>query len=228
MVNIFERKEIKYVLTEEQFKAVFNSLSGFLKIDSYGWQTINNLYFDNDDNDVIRTSLSKPAFKEKMRLRSYGEYTPDQEVYLELKKKFNGTVFKRRIQGKLDQIENMIEEKGKGANDLSAKEIFFFMNTFNLYPKIFIAYDRLAMYCPSDKAIRITFDKNIRYRTENLKLDSSENAILFSKNEYVMEIKGVNALPLWLTGLLAAFNLVPSTYSKYGKIYEKLLLKEAS
>ena len=94
--NIFQRTEKKYVLRQEQFCNLQIGINKRMKQDEYGHHTICNIYFDTDCFDLIRTSLEKPLYKEKLRIRSYGIPTENGKVFLELKKKYDGVVYKRR------------------------------------------------------------------------------------------------------------------------------------
>ena len=86
--NIFRRYEIKYILTASQRLDLVSEMKGKMEIDKYGRTTIRNIYFDTDDNRLIRTSLDKPEYKEKLRVRSYSRVSEDDDVFVELKKKY--------------------------------------------------------------------------------------------------------------------------------------------
>lgn len=218
--SVFKREEYKYILTEDQFGSLIDSIKAHLRPDSYGETTIQSLYFDTDDYRLIRRSIEKPEYKEKMRLRSYGLATEDDEVFLELKKKYSGVVFKRRIK---------TTEKAVAVSELRnsqiAKEIeYFFAFYGKLSPKMLILYDRIAFF--GDGELRVTFDKNVRYRTERLTLSDGLDGIpLFDEPRIIMEIKCVMAMPLWLVRLLSDNKIYKTSFSKYGEAYKKEQLK---
>lgn len=93
----FERREEKYFLTPVQYEALLTPLRQHMHADEHEQYTICSLYCDTPDWQLIRTSLEKPYYKEKLRVRSYGTPTPDGRVFVELKKKVGGIVYKRRI-----------------------------------------------------------------------------------------------------------------------------------
>ena len=70
--NCFERYEKKYFLSPEQQRQLLQAIGSHVKMDFYGRYTISNLYYDTPDWRLIRTSLEKPIYKEKLRVRSYG------------------------------------------------------------------------------------------------------------------------------------------------------------
>ena len=88
-INVFKRYEIKYILTSAERAKLIREMDGIMKIDKYGKTTIRNLYFDTDNYRVIRTSCDKPVYKEKLRVRSYQRVGGDDDVFVELKKKFD-------------------------------------------------------------------------------------------------------------------------------------------
>lgn len=86
--SCFERYEKKYFLTPAGQKALLQTIAPYIKMDFYGKYTICNLYYDTPDWRLIRASLEKPVYKEKLRVRSYGVPAPDGKVFAELKKKY--------------------------------------------------------------------------------------------------------------------------------------------
>ncbi len=94
--NVFRRYENKYLLNDRQLEALKNSLSKYMAQDAHGSYTICNIYFDTDDFLLARRSLEKPKYKEKLRLRSYGVPKGSDQVFAEIKKKYDGVVYKRR------------------------------------------------------------------------------------------------------------------------------------
>ena len=72
--------------------------------------------------------------------------------------------------------------------------------------------------------LRITFDENLKYRTENVnftKKKIDKNYFEDEKN-IIMEIKAHGAWPLWLARKLSAERIFPQQFSKVGKIYQKI------
>ena len=77
-INTFKRYELKFLLNDEQYNSILPVIHQYMNPDKYcvGGKEygIYNIYYDTDDNYLIRTSLEKPYYKEKIRLRSY--YSP--------------------------------------------------------------------------------------------------------------------------------------------------------
>lgn len=221
-MNTFKRIEKKYLLNEEQLNNLFNKINNYLEKDKYYKSTIENLYFDTLNNDLIIKSIEKPLFKEKVRLRSYNTPTNDDYVFLEIKNKYKGVVGKRRIKLTLKEYYNFINNNIYDKKNQIAKEIDYHIKHYNLYPKIFIAYDRLSFKAKEDNNLRITIDSNLRYRYNNLELEKgSDGKKYFDNPHYIMEIKTLGSLPLWLTRILSELKIYPKSFSKYGNIYKK-------
>lgn len=219
-ISVFKRYELKYVLTKKQYLNIISEIRKKLVPDKYGKSTIQSLYFDRDDHLLIRRSIEKPVYKEKIRLRSYGLVTSDDLVYLELKKKCEGVVFKRRIGIKLkDASINKLDDSQ------ISREIKYFMNYYKpLKPKMLLLYDRTAYF--GEDELRITFDENIRYRTNRLTLDDGLDGKSLNQNDMIlMEIKMSKAMPIWLATLLDKEKIYKTSFSKYGEAYKKEILK---
>ena len=221
-MEIFRRVEKKYFLTEKQYKLLLNQIEKYLVADSHGFSTISNIYFDNDSNDLIIASNEKPIYKEKFRLRGYGNIHLDSKVYLEIKKKYKSIVNKRRITLTLNEFYNYYNNGITPIDNQIMKEIDYCFKNYQLKPKLLLIYDRIAYYSKHDNNLRITFDLNIRSRRDNLYLEKNyNNQLLFDYNYYVMEIKTLNAMPLWLVQTLSNLKIYPTSFSKYGTIYRK-------
>ena len=95
--EVFERKEVKYRLDVAQRHAMLAALEGRMAVDAYGTTSIVSRYFDTPDRALIERSLDKPLYKEKLRVRGYGIPGEDDQVFVELKKKYKGIVYKRRV-----------------------------------------------------------------------------------------------------------------------------------
>lgn len=226
--NIFERKEQKYLLSKQQYRYLREALLLYMQIDQYGLHTICNIYYDTENYELARRSIEKPVYKEKFRIRSYGIPSLEDIVFLELKKKWEGTVYKRRIGMKLKEaiyyLKDNTKVKDKGQ---ILEEIDYFFKFYQPEPKVFLAYDRIAMFGKENSQIRITFDQNIRVRQNNLDLTKGDNGEkLLEKEQYLMEIKVPGAQPLWLVNLLSEFCIYPNSFSKYGVFYKNRIVKE--
>ena len=223
-IEVFRRKETKYLLNQKQYDELNQLLKDHLKKDKYYESKICNIYFDTDNYDLIVKSLDKPFYKEKVRLRSYDVPNKDSVVFLEIKKKYEGIVGKRRIEIKLKDFYSYFESGNLGNNNQISKEIDYCFKYYNLKPKMFIAYDRLSYYDKDNVNFRITFDKNIRSREDNLRLEFGDTGKLyFKENMYMMETKVLNSYPVWFSNILSKLKIYPISFSKYGSIFQNKL-----
>lgn len=225
--TVFKRIEKKYLLTKSQYENLLKLSKDYLVKDEFGLHTVCNIYYDTENYSLIRKSIEKPVYKEKLRVRSYDTPNKNTKVYIELKKKYEGIVHKRRITVKESEAEKYLKNKKIDRDDQISKEINYVLNHYDLIPKIYLAYDRIAYYNKDDSNLRITFDSNIRSRTDNLDLKLGDaGQLLFKEEVYLMEIKAVGGLPLWLVKILDELKIYPTSFSKYGNVYKKLLKRK--
>ncbi len=221
----FKRYEIKYLLTKEQKKKVLQAMEPYMKLDSFGHTTIRNIYFDTPDYRLIRRSLEKPAYKEKLRIRSYKRVTPEDTVFVELKKKYDSVVYKRRLTLS-DQAARRSFERNQPLPVQSqiGDEISYFRSYYgSLKPAVFLTYEREAFYELNGGDFRVTFDENILYRDYDISLGSKVygNRII-GEDQCLMEIKTSGGLPLWMCEVLAEEKLFKTSFSKYGAAYRQM------
>lgn len=225
--NIFQRVEQKYVLTKDQKENLLKEIDEHIEKDKYFESTICNIYFDTKNNDLIINSLEKPTFKEKLRLRSYGTPNIYSDVFLEIKEKYKGIVGKRRIKLKLKDFYSYLKKKNYDETNQIMKEINYYFEFHKLKPSIFIGYDRQSYKGIEDAELRITFDNNLRSRKDNLRLEYGDfGELFFDDDTYIMEIKTLGAMPLWLVRALSELKIYPTSFSKYGSIYKKERMKQ--
>lgn len=212
------------MLTFDQYSAIIDIIKSRLKEDEHGSTTIQSLYFDTPNYRLIRESIEKPTFKEKLRLRSYGLVGERDLAFLEMKRKSQGVVYKRRAKVTEEEAFSFLEYKNDGYDNQIFKELKYFRDFYkDLKPVILLLYDREAYY---EQELRITFDTNIRYRFDNLNLSTSLDGKQLDEGLIIMEIKTINSMPLWLVELLSNNNIYKSSYSKYGTAYRKIISKE--
>lgn len=224
--KVFRRVEKKYLINEKQYQDILSLASSYIVKDRFYKTTICNIYFDNYNNDLIINSLEKPIYKEKIRLRSYGTPSLNDKVFFEIKKKYSGTVFKRREIVTLKEAYDYLDHHRYKQSQIM-KEIDYCFNRYNLEPSLYLAYDRYSYREKNNSHFRLTFDYNIRSRISDLKLDSGdEGQKLLNNNQYIMEVKCLNAMPLWFSKILSYLQIYPISFSKYGKIYEQRVLEE--
>ncbi len=221
--NTFQRFEEKYLLDPAQYKAVMAGLRGRMQPDMFGRSTVSSIYYDTEDYRLIRSSLDKPDYKEKLRLRAYGTTTQDSAVFVELKKKFDGVVYKRRVELPLAEANLLLTGKPTTSDSQVMREIRYFMKLYNPKPSVLLSYRRVA-YTGADADLRITFDDSIRYRTGVLSLTAGAwGEELLPKGMTLMEVKAPGAMPLWLCDLLNQNGVYPTSFSKYGVCYRDFL-----
>lgn len=225
--KVFNRYEKKYMLTRQQYEAIRQRLEPYMEKDQYGLHTIRNIYYDTEDDELIRTSLEKPKYKEKFRVRCYGEPNAESDYFLEIKKKYKGIVNKRRIVMKPQEAKAYLEngEKPREQSQIF-REVDYVWNHYQLIPKIYLAYDRIALFGKEDAEFRVTFDQNIRSRDFALTLEKdTETTKLLKDGYYLMEVKISNAMPLWFVKILTELEIRSTSFSKYGNVYRRNLEK---
>lgn len=220
--TIFRRYEKKYLLSQEQYENFLKILTYNTVPDEYGKSTVCNIYYDTPDYRLIRASIEKPVYKEKLRLRTYGVPDSSGSCFLELKKKYRGIVYKRRI--KAPYIEgfsylNGFTDRVDGSQ--IKNEIAYFRNFYSsLVPAMNIFYDRTAYYDRTDSNIRFTFDSKIIYRTYDTDLRSGiYGKRIFDDDIYLLEIKTANSIPIWVSEMLSELKIFPVSFSKYRTAY---------
>lgn len=223
-IAVMKRYELKYIITKEQEDFLIDRLKGHLYVDEFGKTSIASLYYDTPDYRFIRESNDKPVFKEKLRLRSYGLADDNSPVFLELKRKAYGVVYKRRIRSTIPEVESYLEgetdDLGEGQIN---KEIDYFVSRNELVPACLIIYDRTAYYEPNGD-LRLTIDNNPRFRMDDLDLRvSMDGEPLLPEGYSILEVKVQGAMPLWLSKILNEGRIYKTSFSKYGEAYKRLI-----
>lgn len=223
---VFKRAEKKYLLTKDKYIYLLECIKNHFEPDRYAFYTICNIYYDTDDYQLIRTSMEKPKYKEKLRIRSYGIVQSTDTVFIELKRKYDGTVFKRRVSLPLQEAVMYLDygKKPEGGDNQILKEIDYFISFYKPKPKFFIFYERAAYVCSENRDIRLTFDSNILSRDYDLDLRKGVYGTpLLEENMYLMELKVPYSIPFWLARMLSELQIYPTSFSKYGNVYKKYL-----
>ena len=227
-VFTFKRYEKKYLMTAEQFEALWQALAPHVRPDEYGHSVVCSVYYDTGDFALIRHSLDKPVYKEKLRLRSYGVPKMDSLVFLEIKKKHEGLVNKRRVGMTLHEAYDYV---GKGIRPVRSytpaeqqilREIDFFLQRYDLSPAMNVNYKRVALFAREDPEFRVTFDHLIRGRRTEVGLEKGAfGTMLIPDSYYLMETKILDATPYWFTRILSELSLYMTTFSKYGNLFRQ-------
>lgn len=230
MANIqgsFERVEKKFILTSEQAERLMQDLTAYMAVDQYGEHTIRNLYYDTEHYDLIRASVMKPAYKAKFRVRAYGKKAEDTQIFAELKKKYRGIVYKRRIAASPEEMTRFLQgETLLGADAQIQRELHRYLQEHPIQPRVFLAYERVALYGLEDASLRMTLDRHLRFRTEHLERFTDDSGMLICPDDpVILEIKLMHAAPLWLARLLSRHHIYMSSFSKYGTCYLNYLAR---
>jgi hypothetical protein len=230
-IEVFNRYENKYLMDTKAFYAIFNRLTEYMELDAYNkddkFYSISNLYYDTEQHTLVRNSLSKPKYREKLRIRAYGVPAADAKVYLELKKKVFGLVNKRRTGLRLHEAYEFVRTGQppafrEGMNGQVIREIEYFLSRYELRPMVYLTYDRIAMFCKGNRDLRITFDTNIRSRRHDLRLEMGDSGDpLMERGQWLMEVKAEKTIPVWLSKLLSEHRMYRTSFSKYGNEYKK-------
>ena len=230
IIKSFSRHEMKYFLNRQQQETLMPLLEEHFSVDQYGLHTISNIYFDTEQYDITRASIEKPPYKEKLRVRSYGTPNPETgQVFVELKKKYRHIVYKRRIVLSVPEARAFLLSgiPPASSDPQITREIAHFMELYHPVPKVFLCYDRIAMFGKDDPELRITFDTNLLWRKTDLSLTAGAHGTrIFPREQILMEIKVPSAIPLWLAHALSQQQLYRTSFSKIGACYTNFILPE--
>lgn len=226
---VFRRKEIKYLLNHRQLTALIPILARHMEPDEFAHSTISNLYYDTPDYRMIRWSLTKPRYKEKLRLRCYQVPRSDTAAFLEVKKKVSSVVYKRRASLPYAQALAYLDQRIQGGDSQIFRELDWMLRTYqDLSPSVFLSYERDSLRGRDDPELRLTLDRDILWRTEELDLSRGTwGEPLLKPGQTLMEIKIPNAMPLWLADALSTLDIYPASFSKYGQAYQAMYERKA-
>ena len=224
--NNFQRIEKKFWMSPSQYQSLIHVLKDRIEIDPHGKSTITNIYYDTKYYDLIRRSIERPFFKEKIRLRSYGIPHDDSTVYLELKRKYDGVGYKRRTELPFNRALQFMQNTVTPETQIE-KEIKEFLNRYQVEPKVLLTYERIPCYLKDDPSFRITFDSKLRYKkwTDDIVIKDDGKFIMDEPDRILLEIKTEKALPLWLSETLNRLEIYQAPFSKIGTCYTKHLVK---
>lgn len=223
----FKRKEVKYFITYDQRIKLQTLMEEHMSPDSFGRSTIMNIYYDTDNKELIRHSMEKPVYKEKLRVRSYGTATPESTVFVELKKKYKGIVYKRRVSMSQGDAKLWLERDDMPPKDSQIiREIDYFTHVYTIKPAVLLSYEREAFFGKEDPEFRMTFDDAILWRDYDICLCKGAygKAILPPKTQ-LLEVKVGMGMPMWLTKFFSENNIFATSFSKYGKAYTQMIQK---
>ncbi len=229
--TVFRRYELKYLLTDAQKQTLLAAMQPYMHLDQYGRSTIRNIYYDTPDHLLIRRSIEKPVYKEKLRIRSYSRAQADSPVFVELKKKYDDVVYKRRVCLPQTQATAWLgEQTAPPVQGQIPDEIAYFLRFYGcVRPSVFLSYEREAYYSRDGSDFRVTFDDNILCRRDDLCLCSPVGGTpLLPRGTVLMEIKCTGGIPLWMVHLLSREKIFKTSYSKYGTAYRELIFPQSN
>ncbi|MGX4764213.1 VTC domain-containing protein [Holzapfeliella sp. JNUCC 72] len=224
--HVFERKENKYLLTYDQCNRFKEDLERYMLADQFGKHTISSVYYDTDNFKFINHSMKKPDYKEKFRVRQYGQFNPNGQFFLEIKKKVRGIVYKRRLTLSYNDYLlfklNREMDLNYASHPQIAREINWLFNSNpDLHPRVAIMYDRLSYFCHEQPEFRVTFDENIRFRDTNIDLEQGTHGERVTNHfDVLMEVKAMGAYPIWFSYLLTKHGITKGKFSKYAYVYQ--------
>lgn len=238
-IKSFNRNEIKFLLNPAQFEIIKAEIEERMTPDGFcrdgGSYMVYNIYFDTEKDDIIRRSLSKPYYKEKLRLRSYTmPARGDDKVFPEIKKKVGGVVAKRRASMSYNEAMEFFKNRKQpcvdGYQDIQImKEIAEFLSRYDAKPKLYLSYERSAFFDKDDSQLRVSFDKDILTRRHKVNLiDGDFGSELLKDGGVLMEVKCGGSIPVWLCGMLSELGVHKTSFSKYGEEYKNYLQTRTS
>lgn len=221
---VFQRKEIKYLISEDTLSALMPVLQQHMVPDFFPHSKIGNLYYDTSDFRMIRRSLEKPMYKEKLRLRCYGTAGEDTPVFPEVKKKVRGIVYKRRSSLPYHQAMEILSGSSPMPQGQFYQELSWMLQSYPaLAPRMYLYYERDSWAEPGEAGLRLTLDRSILWQTQVFDLCQKPwGNPLLPTGQVLMEVKVAGSAPLWLTGALSRLGIFPVSFSKYGHAYETL------
>lgn len=224
--TVFRRYELKYLLSEEQKEKIIDAMAPYMEPDEYGRTTIRNIYYDTENYRLVRRSIESPVYKEKLRVRSYTQAAADSTVFVELKKKHDSVVYKRRLPLAERTAAEWLNLSGScPENTQISKEIDYFLNYYRtLHPAVFLSYEREAYYIKEKSDFRVTFDDTILCRQEDISLQEPVwGTPILPDDMVLMEIKCSGGIPLWMVSALSENGIRKTSFSKYGTAYQSLI-----
>ena len=226
---VFRRYELKYMLTQEQKELILREIEPYMSLDEYGRTTIRNIYFDTPNYRLIRASIEKPIYKEKLRVRSYEQATHDSKVFVEIKKKYDHVVYKRRTSLPEGEAMRWLCERKKPdvtKKQQIANEIDYFLDFYqDLRPSVFLTYEREAFFTREKSDFRVTFDDMVLCRQNDIDLTSEVYGTpILPEGNVLMELKCSGGIPLWMVEILSRERIYKTSFSKYGTAYRDIIL----
>jgi hypothetical protein len=221
---IFQRVEKKYMVDPRQHRAMLSLIDEYMEPDQYPDYQVCNIYYDTEDYRLIRESLAHPKYKEKLRLRCYGQPDDSSNSFVELKKKYNGVVYKRRLEMPLGEARAWLDGRAPAPDSQVGRELAYALDHYQLIPRMVLLCHRRAWHGRENPELRLTFDDHILWRSEDLDLTAPPvGRALLEPGQRLMELKIPGAMPLWLAAAMNEQQIWPTSFSKYGHAYQTMM-----
>lgn len=224
-IEIFRRREQKYLITTKQYEELVDRISPYMRPDKFGNNgkyTVTSLYFESNDWKIYYETKNKLKYRQKLRLRVYDDAALDSTAFFEVKQKHKKVVNKRRMRLPLSEayryiyFPNRSLEEFETSNLQVLREIDYFRNLYHLEPEMVVSYDRHALHHKEDADLRMTFDFNLRCRDDDLQLANGSYGDLFIDEDLVvLEVKVNDSVPLWLARILQELGCEQRSASKF-------------
>jgi len=225
--TLFCRYELKYRISESKAEAVEQFIKPYIHLDRYAklqpdrTYPIASLYLDSQDLKLCRESLTGKKNRFKLRIRSYSD-DPDTPCFVEIKRRLNNIIIKGRVRVTNDNVATLLSgrslppQKYK-TDEHTLRQFQLYMHCINAGPVIRVRYNRKAYEDDSDNRVRVTFDRQLCYKT------GSEPIIMFNDigwqrhrhGSVILELKFTSRYPAWLSGMVKYFDLQRQSVSKY-------------
>lgn len=218
---VFKRYETKFLLTRDQRDALEEVAAARMRPDEHGPATVRNVYYDTPTALLARRSAEHPAYKEKIRTRCYGAPHPFDPVFVELKKKYRGVVYKRRCELAPSDARELLAGRGRPSTQIERELDWTCRRYEDLRATAYLAYDRVAYFARDDRDLRMTFDENVRVRWDDVCLTGPDTGSrVLDEGLCVLEVKTSKALPIWLVRYLEGIGARKTGFSKYGRAWQ--------
>lgn len=221
----FRRKESKYIVDKAVFAQLETELKTYMVADEYANSTITNIYFDNEQFEMIQDAIDKKYGREKVRMRVYdAQPSKNSQAFLEIKKKENKIGFKYRLTSTPLAVMEYVE-KGLADQTMADEKVMSELATLkkrygSIKPKMYIYYDRVSFKGKEDQKVRVTVDQNLLYRADHIDVERGRfGKALLDPDKVILEIKVAEEQPTWLVDLLEKYQIQKQSFSKYGNAY---------
>lgn len=227
------RYEYKYVVPLRHMEEIRKLIVPFLELDKFAEvsnnseYTVRSIYFDSPAYDFYFEKIDGIKNRKKVRLRGYDEYSPDNKVFLEIKRKYEIPILKFRAPIQYKEAVQVLKEKSLNGFEHAnihdqkkldnTKRFFYQIFSNNLRPVVLVVYEREAYLSKFDRTVRVTFDKDLRGMAYPAleELYEEEPLLPVMRDSFIIEVKFNKSFPKWMAPILAKYDLKRRSASKY-------------